>query len=1066
MTPNQPAAQLSLPTGWGDEGGLFDTAKEKIDYFNQNAVTPDQLLGSGQGVTQADINWMQQNGYMVGAPAAANYSGAIQNSIVDQNQGTAFTPGAVNQAGGQALPAAFNAQNFVEAGLPNNLVNQANTVSGAAPANVYGIANAAANTMASALPTTYSPTEFYNLLQANDATASEATTTGLKLLSETGYTPEQGVDLWNAAYGTNFTTDDYNRALINHGIVKAANPQLAVFGDSISSVVGYNDDTTADTSEGLNLAQYLGQDLKLTAANNAIGGQTSSDALNGTSIPFSGAEIPINYGTYGSYLTTNRPETAVLRFGAADAIRLNDPALSISNIEKMVQMAQANGTKPILVGVTPFAKQGDFTAGNITSGITDSMVQSADSINEGIKKLAEKYGVQFVDVRKVEVPKGGLLDGVHPNGAYGASLDRYIADQIKSGVKAPEKTAATAALTGSDSDALVGLKSSFGSQDGQAGILSGFKYAKDNNISEKDMEQALGKDAYNAYKTGFADYARTGIASVLADKKLSFDEARDQVKFSRDYGYDAQRLSELTGTDKKVFDSIFKTYDDTTNRIVDSVFGAEDVKTNDDKVIRALALQEKFGFTDDDLAKAADFTPDQVKSMLDPVRNFGTDLNKVLSNTDSTLAETKKVLEEGRKNGAINQLYGTKLEPLDAKIAEMEDRWKDFKDVEPMHAQRVFDQLGGQRKAIGDDRYYRGVFADPLTMSATLARKGIDTLADIGQKDKYEATPAEKRYFAPDGSRVDDLGDGTFGVVGAEGGYSSVIPKNQVKTEYGYTEQELREGPEGGYYESKFVPLSDKDVDKEGNYQKLMGKVAIDKDTGKEIADLDGQIAGQNSSGGFKKKWNTLNVQFTKDGVPVVTASSQRAGLGGLAQDLAPMISMALPFVLPGLGSALSGMLPGAGVAASGATAAISPTLLNQALTQGIISGGLTTLGGGQFEKGFLSGAVNPVINTGISSLLPAGMDPNISRAITNAGTGAVRGALQGGDFKDLLAGGIIEGAANYGLNTALGASGLTPQQLNFATGIAAPLLQGKKVNPATAFSTLVNAGQQMQRTR
>jgi hypothetical protein len=597
------------------------------------------------------------------------------------------------------------------------------------------------------------------------------------------------------------------------------------------------------------------------------------------------------------------------------------------------------------------------------------------------------------------------------------------------------------------------------------GILSGFKYANDSGISEDKLKRTLGEDVFNTYKTGFADYAKTGIANILADKQLSFDEARTAVKFGRDYGYDAQKLADLTGTDKKVFDTIYKSYDDETNRIVDSVLGAEDVKTDSDKVVKALALQNKFGFTDDDLAKAADFTPAQVKEFLDPVRNFGTDLNKILSNTDSTLADTKKFLDTAKANGAINQLYGTNLSTLDTKIAEMEDRWKDFKGVEPMQAQRVFDQIGNQRKALGDDKYFRGVFGDQRTMAATLARLGIDTLADIGQKDKYEATPAEKRYFAPDGTAVQDLGNGTFGVMDGEGGASLTVPKSQVKTEYGYLENELREGPEGGYNVSKFVPLADKDVDKEGNYQKLLGKVAIDKDTGKEISDLNGQIAHQSSSGGLKKKSNSLNVTFTKEGVPVLTASSQRSGLGALVQDLAPMISMALPFVLPGLGSALSGMLPGAGVAASGATAAIAPTLMNQALTQGIISGGLTTLGGGQFEKGFLSGAVNPVVNAGVSNFLP-NVSTDMSRMIANVGTGAVRGALQGGDFKDLLAGGITSGLADYGVNTALGASGLTPQQLNFATGIAAPLLQGDKITPSKVFGTLVNTGQQMQRAR
>jgi hypothetical protein len=300
------------------------------------------------------------------------------------------------------------------------------------------------------------------------------------------------------------------------------------------------------------------------------------------------------------------------------------------------------------------------------------------------------------------------------------------------------------------------------------------------------------------------------------------------------------------------------------------------------------------------------------------------------------------------------------------------------------------------------------------------------------------------------------LGDGTFGALNGVDGNMFVVPKNQVKTIYGYTEYET--SPDGESQISKFVPLSDKDVDKDGNYQKLLGKVAVDKDTGKEIAGLDGQLAYQSSSGGFKKKHNHLNVSFTKDGVPVLTASSEKAGIGALVQDLAPMIAMALPFVLPGFGAALSGMLPGAAVAASGATAAIAPTLLNQALTQGIISGGMSVLGGNQFEKGFLGGAISPFASAGISSLLPTGMNPDLAKSITGAGTGAIRGAIQGNaDFGDLLKTGILEGASNYGLNTALSGSGLTPQQLNFATGIAVPLLQGEKVNPFKVASTAAN---------
>jgi hypothetical protein len=62
-TPDQPAALTglagSLPSGWSGYG-----ADQKIDWFNQNKVTPDQLLGAGAGVTQDDIDWMKGQGYL------------------------------------------------------------------------------------------------------------------------------------------------------------------------------------------------------------------------------------------------------------------------------------------------------------------------------------------------------------------------------------------------------------------------------------------------------------------------------------------------------------------------------------------------------------------------------------------------------------------------------------------------------------------------------------------------------------------------------------------------------------------------------------------------------------------------------------------------------------------------------------------------------------------------------------------------------------------------------------------------------------------------------------------
>jgi len=50
-----------LPTGFSNY-----SAAQKIKFFNDNLITPEQLLQAG--VTQSDIDWMTNNGYVVSEP--------------------------------------------------------------------------------------------------------------------------------------------------------------------------------------------------------------------------------------------------------------------------------------------------------------------------------------------------------------------------------------------------------------------------------------------------------------------------------------------------------------------------------------------------------------------------------------------------------------------------------------------------------------------------------------------------------------------------------------------------------------------------------------------------------------------------------------------------------------------------------------------------------------------------------------------------------------------------------------------------------------------------------------
>lgn len=71
----------NLPSGWG----AF-TSDQKIQYFNDNKITPGQLLA--EGVPQADIEWMLDNGYTGGNP------------VKPANPNNPLQPGGTGGAGG------------------------------------------------------------------------------------------------------------------------------------------------------------------------------------------------------------------------------------------------------------------------------------------------------------------------------------------------------------------------------------------------------------------------------------------------------------------------------------------------------------------------------------------------------------------------------------------------------------------------------------------------------------------------------------------------------------------------------------------------------------------------------------------------------------------------------------------------------------------------------------------------------------------------------------------------------------------------------------------------------
>lgn len=623
------------------------------------------------------------------------------------------------------------------------------------------------------------------------------------------------------------------------------------------------------------------------------------------------------------------------------------------------------------------------------------------------------------------------------------------------------------------------LYTQFGVADGSAaptteGILAGFKYAKDSGLDENTLKDTLGQDAFNKYKTGFADYAKTGIAGILADKKLSFDEAKEVVKFGRDYGYDSQQLADMTGQKKELFDTVSKTYDDATKTIVSNVFGSEDAKTDGDKIVRAIALQEKYGFTDEDLAKATDLTTEQVKNYLEPVKKYESEYRSILGKPDVSGKDILDFLEKSKKNEGVSTAFGSNIDKQIARLNELNEKWSGFKDS--YQAENIYNQVNKITEAAGGknwsgDWMSGGDNAAKETVRVLLD-KGVDNLADLGVEKNYQKTPTNTEFYEGYNVRKDEDGRPYIAVPNQDGSGADVryLPSD-AKTVPGLVSYDS----EG--YTTSVRPLNEDELKtynpKTREFDELAGNKLIDKSTGKTIATSpDNKFALNNYKTGnfFAGRNKQMGIMMTDQGVPVPYQTSEKEGF-----KYSPAFPIALALLAPHLASSISGALPGAAQAAAGAaelgfTSAVAPTLMNTALTQGIVSGGVGLLTGQDPLKSAVFGAVGAPISAGIGSILPAGMDPAIARAVTNAGTGVAKGVLQGQNFNDLLGEGVLSGLTNYGIGEATKGLGntfnLTPQQLNFATGIAAPLLQNKSINPISLITSLANTGaKQNQRT-
>jgi len=590
------------------------------------------------------------------------------------------------------------------------------------------------------------------------------------------------------------------------------------------------------------------------------------------------------------------------------------------------------------------------------------------------------------------------------------------------------------------------LSSAFGGANPQlSGILSGFEAMNRGDFTEDQAKRLLGADTFGKYQTMFGNEAKRYTDSLLADKSLTGQEAIDFMQNARKYGVDANEFAQMTGYKPDLYTNLQKSYDTTVNNLVDkSLEGKTDLG---DRIKTGLALQSKYGFTDEDLAKATDLKPDELKSYLDPVRNFSGEFNKVTSAPDASGKDILSFVENAKKNQAVNSVYGTNLDALDARLKELDSKWSGY-GVDGYQAENVYNQLSKITNAVGGKNWtgdWKGG-GDNAAKEATkaLVSKGVDNLSDLKVMPNYEKATANAEFYQGMPVQTDENG-GKYVIEQTwdGGGNQKYLPAGAQTTP---VRAEI--DAEGNLVQYK--PLTEAELKtydpKTGTYEQAAGNKLVDASSGKVVAKGEGNnfvLNGYSSGNFFKGKDHTLGLMMTDSGVPVPYQTTSKSGFL-----YSPAFPIMASLLLPGVGSALSS---GIASATSGSLAAGS--LANSALTQGIMSGTLSKLGGGEFEKGFVGGAVNPLISAGVSSLLPTGMDPALAKTATNVGTSVASSALTGRPIdwtSAALNAGIQYGAQQLPFN-------LTPQQLNLLGGIATPLLQNQAIDPVRLGGILAN---------
>lgn len=559
--------------------------------------------------------------------------------------------------------------------------------------------------------------------------------------------------------------------------------------------------------------------------------------------------------------------------------------------------------------------------------------------------------------------------------------------------------------------------------------------AQKNNVSVEELEKLYGKDIVNNYLKDYGSGIKSFITNTLGDKtKSDFDKVAVINQAANKYGLDATEIAKYSGLNKTGVDQMFTTFDTGLASIAKNL--SAPTVSDLDKTKGALALQQKYSVTDDQLAKAlgGNITGKDVTAYLAPVKNFGTDLQTLTSDQTKTASDIQTFLDNAKKDPRVEGLYGLAIDKVQKAIPILglrdsisgngspEQLTKGYTDFvaavngdpalrEKYGAQAdAIDQVAKMSQRIADEKY--GGKLQPHMFQTFI---GLDqkTMKDVPKQ--LEMTKPETTYYTDNDGQTQ-----TSTTLGRAKDTKGLTPV------YTYT----------GSGEDQTEQLT--------GYTKPMKTSAG--------VTVDAQYDAQGKLTGYRgrdedKIWPKHRVgimaQWDADGKASPETKVESPGvLKGMIQDVAalgPVGQIALMWATGGLSSLAAGAL----TPALGATAA-------KVVASGLVNGVMAEAGGGKFGKGFLTGTVGagtnllaqnymPTINTG-----NAFADQYLTKALPNLATSTVGAAINKQDIGQAGISSLLNTGTNMATSSLINSAmpdTLTPDMQKMFTGVSGQLL-------------------------